>query len=178
MLDAGGNLWIPGEDELNYIPSSGLETGGAQNYATSMTLVYGGASGSGAWESTDGRYAAMDGDGKIVVSGADGGFGYVSVYYPNAPSDGAGGTGLGGANTYLNPCFPTGTPLVCAANSGGSSQIMNASRMSAIDASGAIWATLSSGSNMVQILGPGAPTWSQLSYKPLALQTNTSERPY
>jgi len=179
MIDSSGNVWIGGEDELNQIPSSGAEAGGAQNYAQSMTLIYG----STHWDSTDARFSAMDGDGKIVVDGADGNFGYVSVYYPNAPSDGQGGTGLGGANTYLNPCFIASATTVCAETSEGSSQIVNAARMSVIDASGAIWATLSSGKNVIQLLGPGAPTWSQSSYIPKALAPNltnltTTLRPY
>jgi hypothetical protein len=63
---------------------------------------------------------------------------------------------------------------------------VNAARGSAIDASGAIWASFSSGLNVVQILGPGAPSWSQTSWIPKALAPNltgpttgtTSLRPF
>ena len=176
-LDASGNLWISSEDQLNEVLSGGSETGGATNYATSMTPVYGG-SGSAAWESTDTRYSSMDGDAKIVVDAAAGGIGYLSVYYPNATSDGQGGTGLGGANVYLNPCYVASSTTTCALNASGGSIIMNASRQSAVDASGAIWATFSSGGQFIQVLGPGAPLWPQASYIPEALLTNTSRRPY
>jgi len=179
QIDASGNVWIGAELELNEITSSGTETGGAQSYAQSMTLTYG----SNPWDSHDGRNLAMDGDGKIVVDGAAGNQGYVSVYYPNAPSDGQGGTGLGGANVYLNPCFIATATTVCAEVSDGGSLIVNAARSSVIDASGAIWTSLSSGKNVIQLFGPGAPTWSQSSYIPKALAPNltntaTTLRPY
>jgi hypothetical protein len=188
MIDGSGNMWITSEDELNEVPSSGSETGGAALYNTSMTLTYGGSgTSSGAWDSTDERYAVMDGNGKIIVDGAAGSEGYLSVYYPNAPSDGFGGSGEGGANVYLNPCFTATATTVCALTSSDkTSQIVNAARGSAIDASGAIWASFSSGLNVVQILGPGAPSWSQTSWIPKALAPNltgpttgtTSLRPF
>jgi hypothetical protein len=188
MIDGSGNMWLGSEDELNQIASSGAETVGnfdsnpTGNYAGSFTLEYGGPSGSGNWETGDERFSAMDGDGKIIVNAAAGSQGYVSVYYPNAVSDGQGGTGEGGANVYLNPCsVQSGT--TCTLVGDGGSIIMNAARMSAVDASGAIWATLSSGKNVVQIIGPGAPTWSQRSWVPAVLAPNlgggtTSLRPF
>jgi hypothetical protein len=176
MMDIGGNMWVGSEDELNEVMSFGSETSGATNYDTAMTLIYGGTS--TPWDGGVERYSVMDGDGKILADAASGNFGYVVVYYPNAPSDGKGGTGLGGANVYLNPCFVASATTVCAETSEGSSQIVNASRGSAVDATGAIWTTLSSGKNVIQVLGPGAPSWSQTSYIPLAFQTNTSGRPY
>lgn len=176
MMDVTGNMWVGSEDELNEVQSFGSETGGAINYATAMTLIYGGSS--TPWDGGVERYSVMDGDGKILADAASGNFGYVVVYYPNAPSDGKGGAGLGGANVYLNPCFVASATTTCAETSEGSSQIVNASRGTAVDASGAIWSTLSSGKNVIQMLGPGAPSWSQTSYIPKVFQTNTSGRPY
>jgi hypothetical protein len=181
MLDAIGNLWLPGEDELNQFPCSSpcTETGGATNYtATTGTLIYGGPSGSGAWDQTDGRYASMDGDGKIILDGASGSTGFLSVYYPNAPSDGNGGASEGGANTYLNPCYVAPSTTVCDLTSNGTSLIVNAGRTPVIDDSGAIWSSFSSGDTFLQLFGPAAPSWGQRSWIPKAMQTNTSLRPY
>lgn len=177
MIDATGNMWIGSEDQLNEVTSSGSYPygNGAPNYNTSFTQIYGGSA--GLWEGGVERFSAMDGDGKIVVDAASGNFGFVSVYYPNAPSDGLSGT-QGGADVYLNPCYVASGTTTCATNNDGGSLIVNASRGSAVDASGAIWASLSSGDNMIQLLGPGAPNWSQASYIPKVLQTNSSRRPY
>jgi len=178
MIDGSGNVWIGSETELNEVPSSASEAGGAPNYSSSYTLIYGPT-----WEGGVERNATMDGDGKILIDAASGNFGYVSVYYPNAPSDSAAGAGLGGADTYLNPCYIATSTTVCAETSEGSSQIVNASRGVAVDASGATWFSLSSGLNVIQLLGPGAPSWSQRSWVPKALAPNltgasTSLRPF
>ena len=128
MMDINGNMWVGSEDELNQVTcfSPCTEDGGAANYATAMTLQYGGSS--APWDGGVERYSFMDGDGKIIVDAASGNFGYVTVYYPGAPSDGKGGASLGGANIHLNPCFIASNTTVCAETSEGSSQIVNAAR--------------------------------------------------
>jgi hypothetical protein len=171
MMDAGGNMWISTDAWVYEVASNGLETGGATNYNSSATAIYGTADGE------VGRFAIMDGDAKIIWDAAAGNQGFVSLYYPNATYDGQANAGSVGANVYLNPCFVS-SGTTCGLVSDGGSVIVNASRGTAVDASGAIWATLSSGLNAVQILGPGAPTWSQASYIPLVFQTNLSGRPY
>jgi len=171
MIDAGGNMWLSTDAWVYEVASSGSETGGATNYGTSATAVYGTADGE------VGRFAIMDGDGKIVWDAAAGNQGFVSLYYPNADYDNYANAGSVGANVYLNPCsVVSGT--TCTLNGDGGSFIMNAIRMSAVDDSGAIWSATSSGSNLTQILGPAAPSWGYAPYIPEAILTNTSERPY
>ncbi|MGA7343785.1 MAG: hypothetical protein WBE72_06670 [Terracidiphilus sp.] len=172
MIDSSGNMWVGSEFELNEAVSSGPETSGAKNYATTLTTIYGTTNVDDIWEGSSEIYSAMDGDGKIVIDtlSSPG----LSVYYPEAPSDGNGGAGEGGADVYLNPCY-VATGAACTGT-----------RVSAVDASGAIWATVTGnpqstvldGKYVIQVLGPGAPTWPQASYIPKALQTNTSGRPY
>ena len=155
------------------VVSTGSDAGGATKYASSYTLEYGPT-----WEGGVEGNAAMDGDGKIIVAAPNTGFGFVSVYYPNAPSDGYGGTGEGGANVYLNPC--SGYSWNCSLTSEGSSAIVNGASAVTVDDTGAIWASFPAGSNLIQILGPGAPTWGQVSWQPEALKTNpnTTLRPF
>ncbi|MGD0346740.1 MAG: hypothetical protein ABSA85_08290 [Terracidiphilus sp.] len=174
MIDVTGDMWIGSEDELTEVPSSGTPPfgNGATNYATSGTVEYGPI-----WDGGVERFDAMDGDGKIVVEAASGNFGFVTVYYPNATYDGAGAAGNMGANVYLNPCAVQ-SGSTCTLNPDGGSVIVNASRGAAIDDTGAIWATLSSGKNVIQVLGPGAPSWGYVPYIPKAFLTNTSGRPY
>ncbi len=179
MIDSSGNMWVGSEFELNEVVSSGPETSGAKNYATAFTTIYGTTNAdAGIWEGSSEIYSAMDGDGKIVIDSFVPFAGYMSVYYPKAPSDGNGGAGEGGADLYLNPCYVASGATTCALSSGDESAIVSGARASAVDASGAIWTSFSSGDTLTQILGPGAPTWPQASYKPKALQTNTSGRPY
>jgi hypothetical protein len=174
LVDGSGNVWIGSESELSEITSAGSETGGATNYAQSGTVVYGPT-----WESGVERNAIQDGDGKFVVAAASGGAGYISVYYPNAPSDGYAGTGEGGADVYLNPCFVASSTTTCATLAGGQSGITNTVRGIAIDATGAIWSSyqLNTNSSVTQILGPGAPAWGQVSWIPKALAPNLSGNP-
>jgi hypothetical protein len=181
MIDGSGNAWFGSEDILTEIPSSGPEIGGATNYAGSGTIVYGPI-----WEGGVERNALLDGDGKFIVAAASGGAGYISVYYPNAPSDGQAGAGLGGADVYLNPCW-VASGNTCSALVGGQSGITNTTRGIAVDATGAIWSSYQLGvnTNLTQILGPGAPAWSQVSWIPKALAPNrtgtgtaTSLRPF
>jgi hypothetical protein len=176
MLDPAGNLWYSAQDNLLEVASSGVESGGAQNY-TGPTSVYGPT-----YESGVQRNAAMDGDGKIVIDATSTGAGYLSVYYPNAPSDGY-FTGDTGADVYINPCYIVTFTSVCQTQTGGESTIVNNPRSTTIDASGAIWVPTQSAGFMIQVLGPGAPTWSQKSYIPKALAPNlipatTTLRPY
>jgi hypothetical protein len=180
MMDSLGNMWVGSENELNEVTCSSpcTENTGATNYATDTTLVYGNAS-AGAWEGGVERYSTIDGDNKIVVDAASGGFGFVSVYYPNATYDGNGNNVTDvGANIYLNPCYVASGATACALNGDSGSLIVNATRMSTVDATGSIWVTASSGVNFLQVIGPGAPSWPQKSYRPKALLTNTSLRPY
>ncbi len=167
--------------DLLQIPSTGAETGGALNYG-SLTIEYGPI-----YEAGVTRNAAMDGDGKIVIDATSTGSGYLSVYYPNAPPDGyftaSASTGDTGADVYLNPCFTAIGTTTCAAQTGGESTIVNNPRSSVVDATGAIWAPTQSAGYVIQVLGPGAPTWSQQSYIPKALAPNltntaTTLRPY
>jgi hypothetical protein len=137
------------------------------------------------WEAGVTRNAVQDGDGKFVVVAASTGAGYISVYYPNAPSDGFAGTGEGGADVYLNPCYVAPATTTCAALAGGQSTIVNVPRGVAIDASGAIWSGFTQGStsatgaagDLIQVLGPGAPAWSQVSWIAKALAPNFSGNP-
>jgi hypothetical protein len=178
VIDGSGNAWLFSETELNEVASSGSETGGAPNYNSSGTLTYGPT-----WEAGVTRNAVQDGDGKFVVVAAATGAGYLSVYYPNAPSDGYAGTGEGGADVYLNPCYVAPATTTCAALVGGQSTIVNVPRGVTMDASGAIWSGYAAGSDLIQVLGPGAPVWSQVSWIPKALAPNlsataTSLRPF
>lgn len=176
MLDPGGNLWFSAQDDLLEVPSSGAETSGGQNYG-SATVEYGPT-----YEAGVERNAAIDGDGKIVIDATSTGAGYLSVYYPNAPADGF-FTGDVGADVYINPCYIAPATHVCQLAAGGESTIVNNPRSTTIDAAGAIWAPTQSAGFVIQVLGPGAPTWSQKSYIPKALAPNltgntTSLRPY
>jgi hypothetical protein len=186
IIDGSGNAWFFSEDELNEVASTGTETGGAVNYNTSGTLVYGPI-----WDAGVVRNAVEDGDGKFIVTAASTGAGYISVYYPNAPSDGFAGTGEGGANIYLNPCFLAPAQTTCAPLAGGQSATVNVIRGVTMDATGAIWSAYAPGTagfagGVIQVLGPGAPVWSQHSWIPKALAPNltgvttgtTSLRPF
>lgn len=181
MLDPSGNLWFSAQDDLLQIPSGGSEASGGQNYGL-LTIEYGPI-----YEAGVERNAAMDGDGKIVVDATSTGAGYLSVYYPNAPADGYFTTSAteadNGADVYLNPCYIAAAATTCSAQAGGQSTIVNNPRSTTIDATGAIWAPTQSAGFVVQVLGPGAPTWSQKSYIPKALAPNlsgltTTLRPY
>jgi hypothetical protein len=167
---------------LLQVASSGTETGGGQNYAGSATIEYGPI-----YEAGVQRNAAMDGDGKIIVDATSTGSGYLSVYYPNAPSDGfftvSSTTADNGADVYLNPCYVAPSTTVCQLQTGGESTIVNNPRSTTVDAAGAIWSAFQSSGYVLQVLGPGAPTWSQKSYIPKALAPNlagntTTLRPY
>jgi hypothetical protein len=183
VIDGSGNAWLFSETELNEVASSASEIGGAPNYNSSGTLVYGPL-----WEGGVTRNAVQDGDGKFVVVAASTGAGYISVYYPNAPSDGFAGTGEGGADVYLNPCYVAPATTTCAALAGGQSTTVNVPRGVTLDASGAIWSGFTDGvgpgtGDLIQVLGPGAPVWSQVSWIPKALSPNlsgntTSLRPF
>ena len=181
MIDPGGNLWFSAQDDMLSIPSTGAESGGGQNYGT-LTIEYGPT-----YEAGVQRNAAMDGDGKIIIDATSTGAGYVSVYYPNAPSDGyftaSSTVGDTGADVYINPCYVAAANTVCNLQSGGESTMSNNPRSTLIDASGAIWVPEQSSGFLIQVLGPGAPTWSQKSYLPKALAPNllgntTTLRPY
>ena len=180
MIDGSGNAWIGSETELNEVANFGSGTGvHGSNYDTGYTLIYGPT-----WEAGVERDSVMDGDNKIVVAAASTGAGYISVYYPNAPSDNNAGVGLGGADVYLNPCYVASGTTTCAALAGGQSATTNVDRnRAAVDASGAIWVSLNTSANVVQIFGPGAPSWSETSWIPEALAPNlagnsTSLRPF
>jgi hypothetical protein len=183
LIDGGGNVWVFSETDLNEVTSGGSETGGATNYAGSYSTIYGPT-----WEAGVTRNAVQDGDGKFVVVAASTGAGYISVYYPNAPSDGQAGAGLGGADVYLNPCYVAPATTTCAVLSGGQSTTVNVPRGVTVDASGAIWSGFTQGTataagDLIQVLGPGAPVWSQVSWIPKALAPNltggtTSLRPF
>ena len=180
MVDPGGNLWFSAQDDLLSVPSTGTEAGGGQNYG-SLTIEYGPT-----YEAGVERNAAMDGDGKIVIDATSTGAGYLAIYYPNALSDGyftASTVGDTGADVYINPCHIASGTTICQALAGGQSVIVNNPRSTLIDASGAIWVPTQSAGYLVQVLGPGAPTWSQKSYIPMALAPNlagntTTLRPY
>jgi hypothetical protein len=183
MVDPAGNLWYSAQDDLLEVTSSGSESGGGQNYNIGApAIVYGPT-----YEAGVERNAAMDGDGKIVIDATSTGAGYLAVYYPNALSDGyftpSATVGDTGADVYLNPCYTAYDTTTCAALAGGQSTIVNNPRSTLIDASGAIWVPTQSAGYLIQVLGPGAPTWSQKSYIPLALAPNlaattTTLRPY
>ena len=181
MVDPGGNLWFSAQDDLLSVPSGGTEAGGGQNYG-SLTIEYGPT-----YEAGVERNAAMDGDGKIVIDATSTGAGYLAVYYPNALSDGyftaSSTVGDTGADVYIDPCYIASGATICSLLAGGESVITNNPRSTLIDASGAIWVPEQSSGYLVQVLGPGAPTWSQKSYIPKALAPNlagntTTLRPY
>jgi hypothetical protein len=176
MIDPGGNFWFSAQDDLLEVPSGGAETGGGQNYG-SAAVIYGPT-----YESGVERNAAMDGDGKIVIDATSTGAGYLSVYYPNAPADGY-FAGDVGADVYINPCYIAPATTVCQLLAGGESTITNNPRSTTIDAAGAIWVPFQSAGFMIQVIGPGAPTWSLKAFIPKALAPNltgttTTLRPY
>jgi len=187
IVDPSGNVWLFSEDELNENVSTGPETGGATDYSGSFMLQYGGPSGSGNWEAGVVRNALEDGDGKFLVAATSTGAGYISLYYPSAPSDGDAGTGLGGADVYMNPCY-VASGSTCSTLVGGQTTTTNVPRGIAIDSTGTIWATYAPNTaglagGVIQLFGPGAPTWSQRSWFPAALAPNlagnaTSLRPF
>lgn len=180
VIDISGNAWFGSEDELNEVTSSGSEIG-AQNYAQGMSIIYGSAA-SGGWQGGVERNLFIDGDSNIIVESTSGGQGYFSMYYPSAPYDGNGSAGNSGAVVYFNPCYVASGATTCALQtSGGESLIVDATRGTAVDASGAIWGSFASspGFGVIQLLGPGSPTWGQSSFVPLIYGTNTgSGRPY
>jgi hypothetical protein len=184
MLDGAGNFWYSAQDDLMQVPSGGTEANGGLNYAPSgtPTIEYGPVYDAGVT-----RNAAIDGDGKIILDATSTGAGYLSVYYPNAPADGyftvSSTVGDTGADVYLNPCYIAAAATTCSALAGGQSTIVNNPRSTTIDSTGAIWVPEQSSGFVVQVLGPGAPTWSQKSYIPKALAPNlsgltTTLRPY
>jgi len=181
MIDPAGNLWFSAQDDLLEIPSSGTETGGGQNYG-SLAIMYGPTYVGGVERNT-----AMDGDGKIVIDATSTGAGYLTLYYPNAPADGffkaSSTVGDSGALVYLEPCYIASGATVCSTLAGGQSTITNNPRSTLFDAAGAMWVPEQSSGFLIQVLGPGAPTWSQKSYIPKALAPNlagntTTLRPY
>jgi len=179
LIDPSGNLWYSAQNEMMQVPSFGGEANGAQNYIGPPVAMYGPI-----YEAGVERNAAMDGDGKIIIDATSTGSGYLSVFYPNAPWDGNGGTTkTAGADVYLNPCYIAPSTTVCQLQTGGESTIVNNPRSTTVDATGAIWADFQSSSFVLQILGPGAPAWGQKSYIPKALAPNlngntTSLRPF
>jgi hypothetical protein len=179
MIDPSGNFWFSAQDDLIEIPSAGAESGGGQNYG-SLTAAYGPI-----YEAGVERNGAMDGDGKIIVDATSTGSGYLSVFFPNAPPDSLAVTDsqTQGADVYINPCYIAAAATTCSALVGGQSILVNNPRSTTIDATGAIWAATQSAGYVVQVLGPGAPTWNQKSYIPKALAPNltgqtTTLRPY
>ena len=181
MIDPAGNLWFSAQDDLLSIQSTGTEAGGGQNYG-SLTIEYGPI-----YEAGVERNAAMDGDGKIVIDATSTGAGYLAIYYPGATDDGyfvaSSTVGDTGADVYINPCYAVYGTTTCSLLTGGESVITNNPRSTLIDASGAIWVPEQSSGYLVQVLGPGAPTWSQKSWIPAALAPNlsgntTTLRPY
>jgi hypothetical protein len=182
MVDPAGNLWYSAQDDLLEVTSSGSEVGGQNYNIGAPAIVYGPT-----YEAGVERNAAMDGDGKIVIDATSTGAGYLAVYYPNALSDGyftpSSTVGDTGADVYINPCHIAYGAFTCQALAGGQSVITNNPRSTLIDASGAIWVPEQSSGYLIQVLGPGAPTWSQKSYIPKALAPNlatttTTLRPY
>jgi hypothetical protein len=183
LIDPSGNLWFSAQDDMLEVPSTGGEVG-AQNYG-SLTIEYGPI-----YEAGVERNGAMDGDGNLIINATSTGAGYLSIYYPNVLPDGlftaSSTVGDTGADVYVNPCFiksiATQTPT-CAALAGGQSPLVNNPRATVIDATGAIWTNFQSSGYILQLLGPGAPTWSQKSWEPAALAPNksgtaTSLRPF
>ncbi len=179
MVDGSGNFWYSAQDDLLQVASSGSEANGGQNY-TGPTAIYGPI-----YEAGVQRNAAMDGDGKIIIDATSTGAGYLSVFYPNAPPDALAVTDsqASGADVYINPCYAISGATTCAALAGGQSPLVNNPRSTTIDSTGAIWSAFQSAGFVIQVLGPGAPTWSQKSYIPHALAPNllgnsTSLRPF
>ncbi len=180
FIDGSGNVWYSAQDDLLQVPSYGGEGGGAQNYVGPPVAMYGPT-----YEAGVERNAAMDGDGKIIIDATSTGAGYLSVFYPSAPPDALATTDsqASGADVYLNPCYVASGTTVCDLLAGGQSAVVNNPRSTTVDSSGAIWADFQSSNNVLQVIGPGAPTWSQKSYIPKALAPNlagnaTSLRPF
>jgi hypothetical protein len=183
LIDPSGNLWVSAQDNMYSIPSGGTEASGGLNYGK-ITIEYGPV-----YEAGVDRNGAMDGDGNIIMDATSTGQGYLSIYYPNAPDDGqftvvAGATGDTGADTYINPCYIAPSTYFCQLEpAGGQSTIVNNPRSSTVDSTGAIWAPTQSSGFVVQVIGPGAPTWPIKAFFPLALAPNlagnaTSLRPF
>jgi hypothetical protein len=157
LIDSVGNTWVPDQDYLYEVTLNGFPA------ATAITGVdwFGGVE----------RQAAMDGDNKIAVAAANGGGGYIGLFYPTGV--GAGTPPGGSAFAVFGPCNVT-TGTTC----GTGVALDDAGRGVAVDDTGSIWFTFTSGSptTVLQVIGPGAPTWGQASLG--AVGNGTTERPY
>jgi hypothetical protein len=154
LIDEAGNAWLVDSHAL--WEWTGTVTAGV-GATTNPVLT--------PWDGGAVRQAAMDGDNKIAFSVASGGSGYVALWYP---------TGSNLANAWLNltPCCQTATATAPG------TIIDNAGRGITVDDTGSIWETFTSGpTNVLQILGPGAPTWGQPSWGHVGLLLG-SQRPF
>lgn len=155
MVDGAGNVWMANSNELYEVPFAGIKDG-----ALGTSIV------PSSWYGGSVREAEIDGDNNIAIAAASGGTGYVGLYY----------TGNGGAAAYvdLNPCNAAG------ATSCGKI-VSNAGRGIVVDDTGSIWEGFTSGpTNVLQVLGLGAPTWGQQSFthSGIGSGTPTTLRPY
>jgi hypothetical protein len=162
MIDSAGNAWLADQNYLYEVP-----------YATFPVV----AAATGAnWFGGVVRQTAIDGDNKIAVAGANGSapYGYMGMWYPT------GGTKTSYA--VFSPCASvnvtgsTATPITTTCGTGAAYDA--AARSVTIDDTGSLWYSFTSSSphNILQVLGPGAPTWGQASLGMVA--TGTTDRPY
>jgi hypothetical protein len=167
MIDVFGNAWLPTSHSLWEATLAGFPT--TVNLAA--TPWFGGVV----------RQTWMDGDSKFAMAGANGSapYGYIGMYYP-------GGTGTAKAPSLgvFSPCASvnvsgsTVTPITTTCGTGVAFDA--AARGVVIDDTGSIWFTFTSGSphNILQVIGPGAPTWGQASFGASQDASGTTERPY
>jgi len=193
LIDGSGNIWAGGGtsgngSNLYYIANSGtLAAPAYETAATTVAVSSGGVGATGTtsvlmdgsgnvWDSTDkGLYEvpattysatnvvnsldgavvrndAIDGDGKVILVAAGSGAGYLSFFYPSGPT-------ASSANVQVNPC-DVGAATAC----GNAYALVNVGRGVTVDSTGSVWASFSTGQNVLQVLGIGAPSWSQANY--------------
>jgi hypothetical protein len=147
MIDTLGNVWIASDQNLYEIAggTTSVPAGSATLPTATLTTADGGVI----------RYAKMDGNNNIFFGAANGTApgGYLSLYYTVNTAGSA-----ANANILLNPCN------VGAATTCGTNALAFVVRGVAVDSSGSVWATAVSSDSVLQVLGPGGPSWSQASY--------------
>jgi hypothetical protein len=147
-LDASGNIWAGGAtgewDEIAPTVTTGVIT--ALGTPTTLTVESGSSAASQPYP------GQVDGAGEF--------------WFPSATSSGQiwGTQTTSGSSTpptvELYGCYAPNGATTCSAN--GTST--NTPRVLQVDSTGALWIAASLPGNVVQMLGPGAPVWPQISY--------------
>jgi len=140
MIDTSGNVWFSTDNTFYEVPHG----------TTTATQILAATT----WDAGVIRYATMDGNNKVVfaAAGTNPTYGYLSIWYPTGPT-------AVSANAEVFPCN-VGALTSC----GNYYAAVYVMRGAAVDSTGSIWGAAEYGANVVQLLGPGAPTWSQANY--------------